>query len=269
MRIAVFSRFPLFDVPRWKRIVCERLLGSGAELLVVYSRSSPRDHLIGGLHMSLDSPAAIRGRIAAALAPGDRDCEEVAPSPGRARSSPSSPVTLARWAGEHRVQVAKHGKLSDEACLEDVLRFAPDLAILLGADIVPADLVRVPKLGMINAHFGLLPKYRGVNVAEWSIYQDDPVGVSVHLVDPGIDTGDILLRMSVPVRQGETLAQIRSTQRSIATDLLCAAVDAIALGTANPVTQRVEEGRQYYRMHPVLVQRVVRRLERGDYRWLT
>jgi methionyl-tRNA formyltransferase len=217
--------------------------------------------------MSLDSPAAIRGRIAAARAPNDRDREEVAPS---LRLGPSSPwSTLARWAGERQVQVARHGKLSAAACLEDLLRFAPDLAILLGADIVPADLVRVPKLGMINAHFGLLPKYRGVNVAEWSIYQDDPVGVSVHLVDPGIDTGDIVLRMSVPVRQGETLAQIRSTQRSIATDLLCAAVDAIALGTANPVTQRVEEGRQYYRMHPVLVQRVVRRLERGDYRWLT
>ena len=90
-----------------------------------------------------------------------------------------SPFT-AGWAYGHRL-----------ARLREI---APDAILLAGADIVPPAVLEIPKLGTINGHYGLLPRYRGMNVTEWSIYHDDPVGVSVHLVDSGIDTGPIVAR---------------------------------------------------------------------------
>src|SRR5712664_666680 len=57
------------------------------------------------------------------------------------------------------------------------------------------------RLGILNAHIGILPKYRGRSVAEWSILQGDPTGVTVFFIDSGIDTGSrIVLREFVPSR---------------------------------------------------------------------
>src|SRR6266478_6566139 len=55
------------------------------------------------------------------------------------------------------------------------------------------------RLGILNAHIGILPKYRGRSVAEWSVLQGDPTGVTVFFIDSGIDTGGrIVLREFIP-----------------------------------------------------------------------
>jgi methionyl-tRNA formyltransferase len=55
------------------------------------------------------------------------------------------------------------------------------------------------KLGILNAHIGILPRYRGRSVAEWSVLQGDPTGVTVFFIDSGIDTGErIVLREFIP-----------------------------------------------------------------------
>ena len=96
-----------------------------------------------------------------------------------------------------------HGVRLDEAkTIEWTRALAPDLLVLVGADIVPRPLLEIPRLGSLNPHYGLLPRYRGMNVTEWSIYHDDPVGVTVHAVDPGIDTGPIHLRRTIAVKPG-------------------------------------------------------------------
>ena len=63
----------------------------------------------------------------------------------------------------------------------------------------PGCAARDSAAGHNQPHYGLLPRYRGMNVTEWSIYYDDPVGVTVHAVDPGIDTGEILLQETLTV----------------------------------------------------------------------
>ena len=139
--------------------------------------------------------------------------------------------------------------------------------LLAGADIVPAKLLEIPRLGVLNPHYALLPHYRGMNVAEWSIFHDDPVGVSVHYVDAGIDTGDIAARRALLVDAGDTLESIRTKQQQLAVALLTEAVDGLAGGEGTRVGQRPHEGRQFYRMHPALRRRVEAKLH-GDYAWL-
>jgi methionyl-tRNA formyltransferase len=91
-----------------------------------------------------------------------------------------------------------------------------------------------------------------MNVTEWSVFHGDPVGVTVHLVDAGIDTGDILLKEEIPVEPGDTFERLRTKHQEVATRLLVDAAIGLRDGTAHRTPQRAEDGRQYYRMHPLL-----------------
>ena len=137
---------------------------------------------------------------------------------------------------------------------------APDLVLLTGSDIAPASLLAIPRVATINAHYGLLPRYRGMNVTEWSLFHGDPPGVSVHIVDPGIDTGDILLREEIPCPPGATLQSLRAAHQQTAARLLVAAALQLRDGSERRTPQRADDGRQYYRMHPALRARVERAL---------
>ncbi len=110
----------------------------------------------------------------------------------------------------------RHRRLSDPDALAAVRAWRPGLALLVGADIAPEALLTIPRVGTLNAHYGLLPGYRGMNVTEWAIYQDDPLGVTVHWVDRGIDTGAIAAREQITVQPGATLESLRRHQEAAA-----------------------------------------------------
>jgi methionyl-tRNA formyltransferase len=256
MRAVIVSRYPRVDTPDWKRHVAEGLVAAGIDVALLYSRSSVVDQARAGLGEFglagvVRKLGALRGRGGQA-------------EPAAAPAGPKQ--TLAAWAREHGVEVALCSRLGDGECLQRLRAMSPDLLVLAGADIVPAATLAVPRLGAINPHYGMLPAYRGMNVTEWSILHDDPVGVTVHYVDPGIDTGDIVLREQVEVVSGDTLATLRVKHQQAAARLLVDAARRIADGTVERTPQRPEDGRQHYRMHPVLRDVVERKLAEGSYR---
>jgi len=241
VRAALVSRYPRVDTPAWKRSVAQGLRDAGVELAVLYSRATLPDQVRAGFEQ--DGIGIVRRYLA--LRRGD------APTGG----PPAQ--TLAAWAREREVPVAGVRRLGDPA---PVRRLAPDLLVLVGADLVSAAVLDVPALGTINAHYGLLPAYRGMNVTEWSVLRGDPVGVTIHLVDAGVDTGAILLQEEIPVVAGETFATLRRKHQDLAARLLVAAALQLRDGTARPRPQAPDEGRQYYRMHPALRRRAEERL---------
>jgi methionyl-tRNA formyltransferase len=252
MRVTLLSRYPRVDTPAWKRRLAEGLLQDGAELSVVYSRSSLREQASAGLREL--GPAAV--------------AEQLRKRIGRADGSDAAEgatETLASWGEKHDLPVRLFSRLDEPACLAAMRALAPDVLVLVGADIAPAALLAEPRMATVNAHYGLLPRYRGMNVTEWSIYHDDPIGVTVHVVDPGIDTGDILLREEIDAIRGDTLAALRPKHQSAAQRLLHTAVGLLGAGEAERFEQRPEEGRQFYRMHPLLRRTVEARLAGGTY----
>jgi folate-dependent phosphoribosylglycinamide formyltransferase PurN len=251
LKIAILTRFPRADAAIWKVDLARQLLDAGADLVILYTRSARVDHLRAGLKEFGTGTWSQYRRL-------------------RHLDTEASPLgqSLSQWAEDRAVPVHRFRSISEPFC-EDLLRkHRVDLLILAGADIVPNSILEIPRQGAINAHFGLLPAYRGMNVAEWSIYHDDPVAVSAHFVDRGIDTGDIISRELVPVELGDTLATIRVKQRRLATALLVDAVDKIFASLVTRTRQHAAEGRQFYRMHPLLKERVERKLATGRYRWL-
>jgi len=145
--------------------------------------------------------------------------------------------------------VASH----DSAECTDLLRsLEPDLFILLDCGIIRQSILAIPRLGTLNAHYGKLPKYRGVSVTSWALLDGDRPAVSVYFVDEGIDTGPILAVREVPLKPKFEIADVREESGAVAADLLIETIDALERGTAHAITQAPTEGLQYFEIHPRL-----------------
>ena len=137
---------------------------------------------------------------------------------------------------------------------EDLARIAAlrgDVFVYAGCGILRAEILDLPRLGTLNAHMGLLPPMRGMNVAEWSVMLGVQTGATVHLIDTGIDTGDILLFTPVSIDAARSIEQLRDQidveQVEALGRTLRWILDACALPPRR--VQRAGEGRQYFTMH--------------------
>src|SRR6202049_149688 len=88
--------------------------------------------------------------------------------------------------------------------------WSPDLILFTGGNILRTQLLEVPRLGVLNVHLGLLPEVRGMSSPEWSLLQNVPVGITIHFMDAGIDTGPILQKCEFPgTARCESLSDLR------------------------------------------------------------
>jgi methionyl-tRNA formyltransferase len=107
---------------------------------------------------------------------------------------------------QHDLPTLESTRLNVPPTLEAIRDCRPDYVFsLYNMRILKRALLDVPRLGTINFHNGPLPRYRGVNVYSWAILNGErEFGVTWHLVDEGIDTGDILAQQSFPIAPTDT-----------------------------------------------------------------
>ena len=87
--------------------------------------------------------------------------------------------------------------------------------------ILPDYVFSAPRLGTVNIHPSLLPRHRGPSPTHWVLRQgDDVTGLTSHYVDSGIDTGDIIHQLVVPVEKGDTIVEIIEKQKKIMKELV-------------------------------------------------
>ena len=139
----------------------------------------------------------------------------------------------------------------DPADVERVRTLRPDLFVYAGYGILRARMLSLARLGTLNAHMGILPPVRGMNAAEWSAFTGTPVGCTIHLIDTGIDTGDVILVEPVDAIGADSIGELRDRVDLAQVDALGRVVRwAIENGQLPPTyTQRADEGRQYFPMH--------------------
>lgn len=108
------------------------------------------------------------------------------------------------------IPVRQHKSLKAPGVREEFLALDADLAILaFVTQIVPKQVFSVPKLGSICFHPSLLPKYRGASAINWALIKGETVtGLSLFWVDPGIDTGPVLLQKEVKVDPDDTTGSL-------------------------------------------------------------
>jgi methionyl-tRNA formyltransferase len=146
-----------------------------------------------------------------------------------------------------------------------VRALAPDLAVNAGAGLLRRPILDRPRTGTLGVHMGLLPAYRGMNVAEWAALEGAPAGCSVFWIDEGIDTGDIAATRAVDVAGCRSISELRAAVGDAQLDLLLETSSSVMAGTPLPRRgQSAGEGRQFYRMHADLRVLLDRRLAAGS-----
>lgn len=150
-------------------------------------------------------------------------------------------------------------------CLALLCDLAPDLLVLGGTRILRPSVLHTPARGTLNAHPGLLPRLRGSSSVAWAIYKDLPVGVTVHFVDQGIDTGPIILQRQLAVYRGETYEQIVRRVLTLAGELMAQALSLMVSGDLAPVPQARDAGETLRVIPPELLLKAKDSLARGAY----
>src|SRR5579864_292643 len=123
---------------------------------------------------------------------------------GRGGEVSASPVKEA--ALELGLHVYQPESIKSESAQEFLKRVAPDAVVIIAyGQIIPARLLTIPRLGWINLHGSLLPKYRGAAPIQWAIASGETVtGNTTMRIDAGLDTGDILLQEELAIDPDDT-----------------------------------------------------------------
>jgi folate-dependent phosphoribosylglycinamide formyltransferase PurN len=135
-----------------------------------------------------------------------------------------------------------------------------DIMINAGGGIYKPCIIETIRIGILNAHMGLLPEMRGMNVLEWSIFYGRIVGVTVHLIDRGIDTGDILSFRQIPIDEGDSISDLRDKSAIANFELFAEVLNGFRTDSVVRKKQSREIGLQYFVMHPRLRSCVIRKL---------
>jgi methionyl-tRNA formyltransferase len=151
---------------------------------------------------------------------------------GRGQKEIASPVKiLAQSLG---LPVFQPPKVRDQSFLDIFYRLSPEMVVVAAfGQILPKDIIEFAKLGCLNIHPSLLPKYRGAAPLNWSIIRGETkTGVTIMLMDEGMDSGDILLQQETPLSATETFGQLHDRLAKEGANLLMTAIQQVIAGTA-------------------------------------
>ena len=157
---------------------------------------------------------------------------------GRGKHLHTPPVkTLAL---EHGIAVHQPAKIKSNDEVRSIFEsISPDACIVAAyGKILPQWLLVIPRLGCINVHASLLPKYRGAAPINWAIANgENETGVTIMQMDAGMDTGPMLAKCPITIGDEETAPELSARLARLGADLLSETVSRIALGEAKPVIQ--------------------------------
>lgn len=139
---------------------------------------------------------------------------------GRGNKLKASPVK--EFALAHNLIVHQPAKIKTQEALELFASHKADAAIVVAyGRILPSSFLSAPRLGCINVHFSLLPKYRGGAPVNWAIVRGEKeTGVTTMQMDEGLDTGAILLQRATRIEEKETAPELMQRLARIGADLL-------------------------------------------------
>ena len=166
---------------------------------------------------------------------------------GRGKALQYSPVKEA--ALSHNLEVLQPVKARDEAFIEKLRQYNADVFVVVAyGQILPKEIIDMPKYGCINVHASLLPKYRGAAPIQYAVIDGcEYSGVTTMLMDEGLDTGDILLVSKVKLDKKETGGSLFDKLEDVGAKLLVTTLSKLEDGTITR-TKQIEEDSTYVKM---------------------
>ena len=156
---------------------------------------------------------------------------------GRGGVMAMSPVK--ECALSHGLTVLQPLKARNPEFIEEIKAINPDVIVVVAfGQIIPSEIIHMPKYGCINVHASLLPKYRGASPIQWTVLDGcEYSGVTTMLMDEGIDTGDILETATVKLDERETGGSLFDRLSLVGAKLLVETLDKAEAGQLHPVKQ--------------------------------
>lgn len=162
---------------------------------------------------------------------------------GRGNKLSFSPVK--EYAITHNIPIYQPNSLKKETetYTPIIKEYAPDAIVVVAyGKLLPVEVLNIPKLGCINVHGSLLPKYRGAAPIQWTVLNGDEFGgVTTMLMAEGMDTGDMLLKEAVRVGENETAAEYYDRLSFVGAELLSKTLKALENGEITPEKQNESE----------------------------
>lgn len=162
----------------------------------------------------------------------------------------------------HEDLIATVPSVNDQRTIAILKEAAPDVVVVVGTRIISRDVLRAIEVPFINFHTGITPAYRGVHGAYWALVNGDRerCGVTIHLIDEGIDTGAILYQALIKPTAEDNFFTYPVLQMAAGLPLLIrAANDALA----NRLNPRPAEGPSRLWTHPGFFEYLGNRVRRG------
>jgi len=176
-------------------------------------------------------------------------------------------ANLRAFAESRHIPYLKVADHNAHQALERLRAAAPDLIAFTGGGMIRKDLLSIPRLGTLNCHCGILPEYRGMDVVEWPSAEDrlkEPgIGLTLHFMDTGLDTGPILLRRRMELKRGDRFQSIRERIPEQQVTMMLDGIRGLRDESLRAEPQEPGAGRQYYVMHPRIYQYAELQLERA------
>ena len=160
----------------------------------------------------------------------------------------SPDITLERVMERNGISFIYVDNICENRSIMHLRSESPDIIIFAGGGLVRKNLLEIPKIGVLNAHMGFLPEFKGMNVLEWSLHNNATIGVTIHFIDEEIDTGDILIKREIPIVKGDTINSLRDKSYVISVNALAETVDKLQEQGIKAIKQE-NTGKQYFVMH--------------------
>lgn len=145
------------------------------------------------------------------------------------------PTPVKEYALEKGLKIFQPEKVrNNNDFINSIKQLNPDIICVVAyGKILPKEILEIPKLGCINVHASLLPKYRGAAPIQWAILNGDKVtGITTMYMDEGMDTGDMILKEEVKINDNETTGELWDRLSKIGGKLLIETLEQIQNGTA-------------------------------------
>ncbi len=149
---------------------------------------------------------------------------------GRGNQVAESPIKIAaRTLG---LPLYQPERIRRPEAVEQLRSLTADLMVVVGyGQIIPQSIIDLPRYGILNVHASLLPKYRGAAPIQWAIaHGEEQTGVTIMQIDAGLDTGDMLLKVSCEIRPDETAPELGGRLATMGAGLLIQAIEQIQAG---------------------------------------
>lgn len=175
---------------------------------------------------------------------------------GRGKAMQFPPVKEA--ALKHNLEVYQPGRVREPECVEYLRKYEPDMIVVVAfGQILPKEILDMPKYCCVNVHASLLPKYRGAAPIQWAVINGEQVtGVTTMRMDEGLDTGDMILKTELALEAEETGGSLFDKLAEAGAALCVKTLEEIEAGTAVYTPQNHEEA-----THTAMIQKQMGKID--------